>query len=560
MKMLKRLISLLVVFIMAFALLSGCGQEAGSQSTTTQETTSQAETGTAVETTTAESTEAQAGKVELPLTKEKQTLSYWFGWNPQVDAFMKSFDENPTYQELEKRTNVHIDFTLVPGGAQQEKFNLAMASNDYPEMIIGIGSLYAGGLDKAVSDGVVVKLNDYIDKFAPNYKKIITANDQNRKTVTTDSGNITQFVSYGNNVAGQDNGPVVRKDWLDSLGMKAPVTYDEYYNMLKAFRDEKGATGAYLMSADMNPRYDSLAAGYGISVQYAQRPWLMTPFYQVDGKVKFGYVEEGYREYLTMLAKWYSEGLIYKDYMANNGPVPMEQPIVTGESGLWYTDQGLIADYKTKANDPNFQAVAITDAVKTAGDKTHLGKDLTPLQSMGICITDKCKNIELAVKWNDYLYTDEGSLLANYGVEGTSYKMVDGKPQFTDIITKNPDGMPSRLAVFKYAMEQGGYVNDASKYNSVYQPADLEAATIWSTNKDYSYNIPTTVSLSADEATEFTNTIMDILTYSSEMSNKFITGKEPMSKYDDFVKQIKGMGIDKCIQLEQAAFDRYMKR
>ncbi|NTV90544.1 MAG: extracellular solute-binding protein [Clostridiales bacterium] len=565
MKMFKRYIALLVVFVMAFALLGGCGQDTANQAAATtaaaSATPADQAAGTVSENTAvAASTASDAGKVELPLTKEKQTLSYWFGWNPQVDAYMKSFDENPTYQELEKRTNVHIDFTLVPGGQQQEKFNLAVASSDYPEMIIGIGSLYAGGLDKAVSDGVVVKLNDYIDKFAPNYKKIINENDQNRKTVTTDSGNITQFVSYGQNVAGQDNGPVVRKDWLDSLGLKAPVTYEDYYNMLKAFKEKTGGTGPYLMSADINPRYDSLAAGYGVSVQNATRPWLMTPFYQVDGKVKFGYVEEGYKEYITMLAKWYSEGLIYQDYLKNNGPVPLEQPIYNNQVGLWYTDQGLISDYKTKAVDPNFEAVAITDAVKNAGDVTHLGKDLTPMQSMGICITDKCKNVELAVKWNDYLYTEEGSLLANYGVEGTSCKIVDGKPQFTEIITKNPEGMPAKLAVFKYAMEQGGYINDASKYNSIYNPVDMEAAAVWSTNKDYSWNIPSTVSLSADEASEFTNIIMDILTYSSEMTNKFITGKEPMSKFDDFVKQMHTMGIDKCIALEQAAYDRYIAR
>ena len=35
---------------------------------------------------------------------------------------------------------------------------------------------------------------------------------------------------------------MIRKDWLDDLGLEVPETIDEWYTALKAFKEEKGAT------------------------------------------------------------------------------------------------------------------------------------------------------------------------------------------------------------------------------------------------------------------------------------------------------------------------------
>lgn len=50
-----------------------------------------------------------------------------------------------------------------------------------------------------------------------------------------------------------------------------------------------------------------------------------------------------------------------------------------------------------------------------------------------IAITSSCKNPELAIEWCDYWYGEEGYYLLNFGVEGESYDMVDGKPVYTYI-------------------------------------------------------------------------------------------------------------------------------
>ena len=63
-----------------------------------------------------------------------------------------------------------------------------------------------------------------------------------------------------------------------------------------------------------------------------------------------------------------------------------------------------------------------------------------------------------------------------------------------------------------------------------------------------------------EESTELANIMIDINTYRDKMTLKLIMGQEPLSKFEDFVETIKGMGIDRAIEIKQAAIDRYYNR
>lgn len=90
--------------------------------------------------------------------------------------------------------------------------------------------------------------------------------------------------------------------------------------------------------------------------------------------------------------------------------------------------------YDDSATDAGFHCVAITDPVQKAGDVTHFDSDRTGLTSYSVAAT--CENPETVMEWVNYWFTDEGVLLANYGVEGESYTMDEnGKPQYTELMT-----------------------------------------------------------------------------------------------------------------------------
>jgi putative aldouronate transport system substrate-binding protein len=82
---------------------------------------------------------------------------------------------------------------------------------------------------------------------------------------------------------------------------------------------------------------------------------------------------------------------------------------------------------------------------------------------------------------------------------------------------------------------------------------------IWQKNNDGAYILPP-ITMTADEGAEYSRIMSDIETYRKEMVLKFILGTEPLSNYDSFVNQIKSMNIDRAIELQQAALDRFNQR
>src|SRR5262249_16257886 len=121
---------------------------------------------------------------------------------------------------------------------EQDQFNLLVASGKYPD-IVEFDWLhnYAGGPAKAVKDGVIVRLNDLIDRFAPNLTGLLAAHPDWRKQIVTDEGDIYGFPFLrGAPSLLTFMGPVIRGEWLEKLGLAVPRTLDEWHTMLSAFK------------------------------------------------------------------------------------------------------------------------------------------------------------------------------------------------------------------------------------------------------------------------------------------------------------------------------------
>ncbi|NTV88786.1 MAG: extracellular solute-binding protein [Clostridiales bacterium] len=567
----KVILSLVLVFILCLSVLAGCGQTATTNGSSTQAagaaTTASTAGDAAAATSAADGTAATAAAAfTLPITADKVELTLWKPWPPFFSAYMTDPADGTVFPELEKRTNVKIKMISVSTETLMETFSLMIASGEYPDMVCSATSFYKGGGDKAISDNFVLKLNDLVDSSMPNYKKVLEENPDYKKGATTDSGNIAGVYNFTKKADGYTivQGAVIRQDWLDSLNMQKPVTYDDWYTTLKAFKEQKGAVSPlWLMYAGV-PYRDGLIQGYGVAGCVLNAGFnTEDPFYAVDGKVKFGPVEPGFKEYITMVNKWYTDGLISQDCFTYKDDINgKEEFLINGKSGIWYTNSQGFEDFEKKASDTNYHITALADPVKTAGDKVHFAGMEEALQGDSISITTACKTPEIAAKYLDYMFTEEGSILANYGIEGQSFTYVDGKPRYTDVVLNNKDIPMLQAAQTKFSMTHFPMIVDTDRDRVGYTEDQKAASGIWKNNgnADNAYYITSSVALSADESMEYSTTYSDISTYASEMIVKFIMGREPMSKFDAFVAQINSMGIDKCIALKQAALDRYNSR
>ena len=211
------------------------------------------------------------------------------------------------------------------------------------------------------------------------------------------------------------------------------------------------------------------------------------------------------------------------------------------------------------SEDPNIDVVAVPAPVKNEGDQLHLRQYNFTRGNGGFSISTACENPELALAWLNRGSQEDVSLSSYYGEEGVTYTMVDGKPQYTDLILNNPDGFSFSDALIKYTWRSPGIYQWDRELQGVSEKALDAINDIWPSNADGDYVMPN-VSLTNEEGNQFSTIMGDLDTYVSEMTTKFILGDEPLDNYDAFVETMKSMGVEDAIALYQAALDRWNAR
>lgn len=492
--------------------------------------------------------------VSLPLTEEEVTISVWYA-SPGVVSTQEDFgNDNYAYAALQERTGITIEFVMGNFETQDDQFNLMVAAGNYPDVINGGATMYTSGPDAAIEEEIFVNLLDYLEEYAPHYYALITSDEELLADVSTPEGNIVGFYSlYDEEKYGLgDKGYLIRQDWLDELGMEKPVTYDDLYEILVAFRDEMGADSAFVLPT--SGMCDFAMAGFGIG----------QGFYVDDGEIHFGMLETEFKEYLELMNQWYEEGLIYQDYYSYEDSLHFNDSsmIGAGDVGVFYNETAKMTSFAEYSEDEDFLLSGIAPLVQEEGGTAYV-TEFTPsyADSARWTITTNCENVELVVQLCDYLYTEEGILLCNYGVEDITYEInEDGDPEFTDLITDNPDGYALRDALALYTMDGIGTVYDPLRSAPTYTAEQLSSWDDWTnTNIDYSHALPSQDLLNSEENYEYSSIYSDIETFTEEAITKYIIGDLDFDTYEtDFVEVLESMGIQDCIDLYQQAYDRYM--
>jgi len=538
----KKIFAILLVILMLNGMFTACS---GSTNENTDVTTP-TPTSEPIENT---GNEAEDYEFRMPIA-ENAVLSYWTTFG---STQITSPAEKACYIEMEKRTGVQIDWRLAPSANSSEAFNLMVMGGDYADLIAAGPATYTGGLDSAIENGVFIRLNEYVEKWAPNFLSRMNRDDATRRQQITDLGNIAYFGSIQNPQPAWV-GPMMRQDWLDELGFETPVTYNDWYEILKAFRDQKGATMA-LTYTGFNGISESMHAGFNVG----------NKFYNENGTVKYGFIEDGFKNYLMLMNKWYTEKLIDQDFYTRvtepfGASIDMMTKGTVGAFDYVYTMPHILA---AMSGDPNYHVKAVPLPVQNVGDVAHFRRVNFELGDAGTALTpvllEDTERLEIAVRWMDYRYTDEGSELITYGILGESYEYNEnGEPQFTELVYKNPDGLSFNEAREHYGDMSGGQFYRWECENITVSEEELAAYDIWG-QADGAWVMPP-VTLTSEEGSEYSKLYGDIETFVTESIPKFITGTKPMSEWDSYVAQINKLGIDRCIEIYQNALNRYNAR
>lgn len=183
-----------------------------------------------------------ANPYALPLKEDTATFSFFWTYPPFLAEMIEDLTDGYARQELEARTNVHIEFNAVSAAVAGEQFQLMVAADSYTDIIQDVVNYYTAGMDRAVTDEIVMDLKDRLPVDMPVYNEMVTANEEIRKQLTSSDGYIGAIYRLYAEPSVPKSGNIVRQDWLDDLGLEIPRTVADYYDVLTAFKNEKGAT------------------------------------------------------------------------------------------------------------------------------------------------------------------------------------------------------------------------------------------------------------------------------------------------------------------------------
>ena len=493
--------------------------------------------------------------ITLPLVDEPVTFTIWAA-DPGLPAIGVSLGhETHFFRELERRTGIGLRFVHPPVGAEDENLALLIASGDYPHIININPNAFPGGIGPGIRDGTIIEVSGLARTYAPYYWEIINQSDEMRRQTTTDEGYVPGFFSVNQHIQPPWMGLVTRQDWLDELGLDTPETYDDWHNALSLFRDEMGARAPMLLQANGFHIFNNFNAGFGV----------INGFYQINGRVGHGILSDALYDYLVMMSRWYSEGLIDPDFSTRPGFfVPPNDLTATGIAGLWQDIYIMLPVNNMIAmsmGDMNYRSVGVPFPARERGQTVYLSRAEVLAEILWL-ITDNHPDPVTFTRLMNYLFSPEGAIFAMYGIEGDTFVFTeDGEPVFTERMYNHPSGWSLSETMRYYTRwPGGGMLYDWRREVPPGTDQDvLDTMEIWTRNVDFSRAMPP-VTLTPEEGSEFARIMNDVETHVDEMVARFILGAEPLANFDSFINTIRSMDIDRAIELQQAALDRYYAR
>lgn len=465
------------------------------------------------------------------------------------------FDSNwQVWQEAAKRTNISLKGTIsLSNSNEEEAFNLMMSSGNLADII---GYVDASSLEKLGRDGGMIPLNDLIREHAPNIQKVLDEDARFRQTAYSLDGNIYQIPKNQELKAAEFWW--IRQDWLDKLNLKAPTTVDELHDVLYAFRNED-PNGNGLK--DEIPLFDR--AGWKQPDEYLYLWDTSLEFYPRDGKMKYEPLEENFKTGVSNMIKWYQEGLIDPEIFTRGAS--SRDTLLGGDLGGCTHDWVSTANYNSTLQEtiPGFQMVAIAPPA----DQNGVVKErVSRYPGVGWGISSQCKDPVTVIKFMDYFFTEEGSDLMNWGIEGDTFtRDADGSKHFTDTV------LQSELTPIGYLRSIGaqyriGMCQDGDYEYATMKEDGIEANKLYNGHDEwFDDSLPPyldgkmALKYTSDDETEYKNIMASIKPYVDEKFQSWILGVNDFdSEYDTFIKELKARGIDRALEINQKAYDTFL--
>ncbi len=496
------------------------------------------------------------GEAQFPLTDKPVTL--------KVMARTNSFYPNQNLGdvqimvEYEKMTGVDIEWENVDPSVFANTLASAIASDTLPDIIFK-GNVTNVQQYEWGEEGVLIDLAPYLEEHAPNFYALLEKYPEIRRAITMPDGAIYGLPQVV--IAPAVRVPTkmyINNKAMAATGMELPTTVDKLYDVLVAMRDSdfngNGKADEIPLISSANWLYRYFLGSFGLRTRGAHHQTVDADL--ETGKVRIFAQDEKYRKFLETMHKFYAEGLIYQEIYTEG---TKNESILAAEERL-----GVILDTTLNAVPTNVMQDWTGLKMQISGpDGYNMASEIRSyLHTEGnFVITDACKNVELALEWVDYFYSEEGSLFYNVGIEGVHWEAKeDGTNYYTEeaIAMRTPD-MTQDSYLAQFSMWPGGR-SPTVMYDNLWggeyddEPKNTAAALI-----NYASETIWPIIAWMPEENEILSTVQtDIQSFITTSTAQAITGEIEITDawWNEFVSKIDAMGADKLIGAYEAALTR----
>ncbi len=561
----KRITAMLLsLMVLMIAVFSGCSQKQKEEPTVTQKKT-QSEKQTESKATTTEGREMVGNmyKTGLPIVKDKVSLKMVaYTYPDQPD-----FGEMPFFKNLEEKTNVHIEWDCIEQNIYNEKKNILLAANELPDAFFGPNAFTIDDANKYGPMGTVIPLDELIDKYSVYYKNVIDETLIGGLTTCFDGNKYTLGTIMEMEVRNYPDLLCINKLWLDNLNLEIPETLDEFYEVLKAFRDEdpndngkKDELPYVFMKFDHLRGYGSFFGAFGLPD--AVNGGNITPydhFLTQDGKVIFTADKPEYKEAIAYMHEFFKDELFDKEGFVNDrnqfyakGSAP---EMIVGSFYGWAPSQ-----YVKGENSSNY--IVIPPLKGPSGKEPVVRKRINHinLQLSGFAITKDCKHPEIAFRWADQFYDVKTSIEAQYGPIGVCLEeTADGKytriltpeGEDTNRINSPHDNAPKYLAA---EIVRTAFVEEKKEKKNTNEEK-LEGIEKYYLNAKTIESLP--LLTFKPEEIKINQTIgLDIVNLVREKQAQWLLEGGIENEWDSYIAKLKQLKLDEYVEHMQSVYDR----
>lgn len=473
-------------------------------------------------------------------------------------AYVDWIKELKWYDVAEERTGIHVDYISGPEEASDvySEVDQRVISGDLPDAVmtkLAQTNVYG-------PQGVFADLAPYIEKYAPNLQKYIDDNPDYKALVTDKDGHIyglcketpifADLIGY-------------RVDHFKAAGIDPDsiVTVDDFtkaLETLKAYYGKDNPNYYPLTGRDTAIRFASWF-GAASNISSTESNGIYISGHYKDGSIDI--MNDGAYKMAETMKKWYDEGLIQPEWVAGTfSEADWEAAMLNGNGSIFY-------DYYNRAewfmenggpdNDPNYQ-MGVLNFIKD--DNGNPQKMTVSMKYNDECVTavnancseDKIKTI---LTFIDYFYSEEGEILANYGVEGESFKDTNGDKEFI-VDYQTEEATPA-------GEKRWSFLSDRF---TVCKPVDNEAFFKWNAPliaeatgrlfTDENLGTSYVLKFTDDQSKEVTNLLASV--YDAQMSGiaQFIDGTRELTpdNWAAFQQEMNDLGLSRIEEIQLAAY------